>query len=167
MRKQSLILIASLLLLLTLATTTPARALAPTITPIGDVTLEAGDVRVIAISATDPSGGIKFSLLMAPAYVSLHDEGNGEANLKIAPGCDDIGTSSVIVQAVAADNLTKIRAFVCDLATHAGIKDAASFCQVWHMLMKGCIIAATEGNRDAALHAKRAAKVLLANWADR
>ena len=67
---------------------------------------------------------------------------------------------------VATENLAKIRAFVCDLAVRAGIKDAEVFCGIWHMLMKGCIIAATEGNRDAALQAKRAATVLLENWAD-
>jgi hypothetical protein len=30
--------------------------------------------------------------------------------------------------------------------------------------MKGCIIAANEGNRDAAKQAKEAAAVLLTNW---
>jgi hypothetical protein len=38
------------------------------------------------------------------------------------------------------------------------------FCDIWHMLMKGCTIAAAEGNRQAALQAKRAAKVILDNW---
>jgi len=32
------------------------------------------------------------------------------------------------------------------------------------MLMKGCTIAAAERNRQAALQAKRAAKVILDNW---
>jgi AcrR family transcriptional regulator len=68
---------------------------------------------------------------------------------------------------LAIDNQAKVRAFVCDLANRAGIKDAQVFCGIWHMLMNGCIIAATEGNRDAALQAKRAATVLLESWSDR
>jgi len=64
----------------------------------------------------------------------------------------------------AAGHLAKVRAFVCDLATKADIKDVPMFCDIWHMLMKGCTIAAAEGNRQAALQAKRAAKVILDNW---
>jgi AcrR family transcriptional regulator len=71
------------------------------------------------------------------------------------------------LHAVAAENLAKVRAFVCDLANRANIENAQVFCEVWHMLMKGCIIAASEGNRDAALRAKRAATLLLENWAKR
>jgi ABC-type uncharacterized transport system substrate-binding protein len=58
-----------------------------------------------------------------------------------------------------------VRTFVRDLASAAGLKDVPVFCDMWHMLMKGCTIAAGEGNRDAALQAKRAAKVILDNWA--
>ena len=67
----------------------------------------------------------------------------------------------------AAGHLAKVRAFVRDLATKADIKDVPMFCDIWHMLMKGCTIAAAEGNRQAALQAKRAAKVILDNWAER
>jgi AcrR family transcriptional regulator len=66
----------------------------------------------------------------------------------------------------AAGHLAKVRAFVRDLATQADIKDAPVFCDIWHMLMKGCTIAAAEGNRQAALQAKRAAKVVLDHWAE-
>jgi AcrR family transcriptional regulator len=66
----------------------------------------------------------------------------------------------------AAGHLAKVRAFVRDLATQAAVKDVPVFCDVWHMLMKGSTIAAAEGNRDAALQAKRAAKIILDHWAE-
>jgi AcrR family transcriptional regulator len=64
----------------------------------------------------------------------------------------------------AAAHLAKIRGIVRDQAEQAGLKDAEAFAQAWHMLMKGSIVAAGEGNRDAALHAKRAAKLVLDGW---
>jgi AcrR family transcriptional regulator len=66
----------------------------------------------------------------------------------------------------AAGHLAKVRAYVRELATQAGIKDVPTFCEIWHMLMKGCTIAASEGNRQAALQARRAAKVILDHWAE-
>jgi len=66
----------------------------------------------------------------------------------------------------AAGHLAKVRAFVRDLATEAGLADVAAFCDIWHMLMKGATIAAGEGNLQAAAQAKRAAKVILDHWAE-
>jgi AcrR family transcriptional regulator len=71
------------------------------------------------------------------------------------------------LRTLATTNLAKVRAFVFDLAHRAGIRNADVFCEIWHMLMKGCTIAATEGNRDAALQARRAAALLLESWAER
>lgn len=65
----------------------------------------------------------------------------------------------------AAGHLARIRDFVGDLASQAGVMDVPSFCEAWHMLMKGSTIAAAEGNRQAALQAKRAAALILDNWA--
>jgi hypothetical protein len=68
------------------------------------------------------------------------------------------------VHAAAAVQLAKVRAFVRDLAMHARLTDNEAFCDLWHMLMNGAAIAAAEGNRDAAVEAKRAAKILLDRW---
>ncbi|HEX6120059.1 MAG TPA: TetR/AcrR family transcriptional regulator [Dongiaceae bacterium] len=65
----------------------------------------------------------------------------------------------------AADHLAKVRSFLGDLAAEAGLRDAPAFCDIWHMLMKGCVVAAGEGNRDAARQAKRAAQAILGDWA--
>lgn len=66
----------------------------------------------------------------------------------------------------AAGHLVAVRAFIGDLATQAGIPDVPAFCAIWHMLMKGCTIAAAEGNREAAMQARRAAQLILDHWGE-
>jgi AcrR family transcriptional regulator len=61
----------------------------------------------------------------------------------------------------AASYLAGIRGFLEGLARRAGIKDPEPFARQWHILMKGSIVAAGEGDRDAALRAKAVAKLLL------
>jgi AcrR family transcriptional regulator len=62
----------------------------------------------------------------------------------------------------AAAYLARIRSFLEQLAHPAGIKDAESFARQWHILMKGSIVAAGEGDREAAVRAKALARLLLA-----
>jgi AcrR family transcriptional regulator len=57
--------------------------------------------------------------------------------------------------------LAGIRAFLEDLARQAGIADAEGFARQWHILMKGSIVAAAEGDRDAARRARRIGEALL------
>ena len=61
----------------------------------------------------------------------------------------------------AAQYLTRIREFLKQLARGAGIKRAEPFARQWHILMKGSIVAAGEGDRDAARRAKAVAQLLL------
>ncbi len=68
------------------------------------------------------------------------------------------------VRKASADHLAKIRAIVREFADEAGLADPEEFAQAWHMLMKGSIVAAGEGNREAARHAKRAAQLVLNGW---
>ena len=44
------------------------------------------------------------------------------------------------------------------------LRDPERFAQAWHMLMKGSIVSACEGNRNAARDAKRAAGLILDGW---
>jgi hypothetical protein len=74
--------------------------------------------------------------------------------------------SSHPVHRAAAAYLAGIRHFVEGLARQAGIPDAEGFARQWHILMKGAIIAAAEGDHDAAVRAKRVATGFLAH-ADR
>jgi AcrR family transcriptional regulator len=64
----------------------------------------------------------------------------------------------------AAGHLRKIRTIVRDLAQDAGLAEPETFAQVWHMLMKGSIVSACEGNRNAAREAKQAAQLVLDGW---
>ena len=64
----------------------------------------------------------------------------------------------------AALHLAKIRAIVCELAEEANLQEPKKFAQVWHMLTKGSIISAGEGNRRAAREAKFAARLVLKGW---
>jgi AcrR family transcriptional regulator len=61
----------------------------------------------------------------------------------------------------AASHLARIRDFLQELAAQAGIPDPEPFARQWHILMKGSIVAAGEGDRDAALRAQRLATLLL------
>ncbi|MDQ3678755.1 MAG: TetR family transcriptional regulator, partial [Actinomycetota bacterium] len=58
-------------------------------------------------------------------------------------------------------HLANIRAFVCDLAGAAGVDDPQRFAGQWHILMKGSIVAAHEGDRDAAMKAREMGELLL------
>ncbi len=60
-------------------------------------------------------------------------------------------------------HLANIRAFVCDLASAAGVDDPQRFSAQWHILMKGSIVAAHEGDRDAAMKARELGELLLAH----
>lgn len=64
----------------------------------------------------------------------------------------------------AAIHLAKIRAMVRSLAEEANLQDPEKFAQAWHMLMKGSIVSAGEGNRNAAREAKCAARLVLSGW---
>ena len=68
------------------------------------------------------------------------------------------------VRQAAAIHLAKIRAMVCSLAEEANLREPKKFAQAWHMLMKGSIVSAGEGNRNAAREAKCAARLVLSGW---
>jgi AcrR family transcriptional regulator len=68
------------------------------------------------------------------------------------------------VRIAAAIHLAKIRAIVRALAEEAKLREPEKFAQAWHMLMKGSIVSAGEGNRNAARDAKCAAHLVLKGW---
>ena len=68
------------------------------------------------------------------------------------------------VRRAATRHLANIRDILRTLAEEAGLADAARFADAWHMLMKGSIVSAGEGNLQAARTAKRAAKLVLEGW---
>jgi AcrR family transcriptional regulator len=58
-------------------------------------------------------------------------------------------------------HLENIRSMVRDLAEEAGLRDPASFAHSWHILMKGSIVAAAEGDLEAARRARAMARQLI------
>ena len=65
------------------------------------------------------------------------------------------------VRQACVTHLATIRAFVRELATEAGVDDPERFAGQWHILMKGSIVAAHEGDRDAAMKARELGMLLL------
>ena len=58
-------------------------------------------------------------------------------------------------------HLQNIRSIVRRLAEEACLRDPDSFARSWHLLMKGSIVSAAEGDREAAQRAKSMARRLI------
>jgi AcrR family transcriptional regulator len=61
----------------------------------------------------------------------------------------------------SADHLENVRSIVRRFAEEAGLRDAGSFAHSWHILMKGSIVAAAEGDAEAARRAKSMGRRLI------
>ena len=59
-------------------------------------------------------------------------------------------------------HLASIRSVVGRLAEEAALRDPDSFARSWHILMKGSIVSATEGDAEAAQRARSMAQLLIA-----
>ena len=66
------------------------------------------------------------------------------------------------VHQAAVVYLANIRSYLERLAAEAGIRDTDSFARKWHILMKGSIMAAHEGDAAAAKRARELGELLLA-----
>jgi AcrR family transcriptional regulator len=104
-----------------------------------------------------------------PRLLAIFDVFDGWFRERAFEGCSFINvlleskTGSPVHEA-AAVHLAKIRAIVRALAEEANLREPEKFAQAWHMLMKGSIVAACEGNRSAAREAKRAARIIIDGW---
>jgi AcrR family transcriptional regulator len=65
-----------------------------------------------------------------------------------------IGKASVL-------HLANIRAFLTQLATEARLRDPETFAHSWHILMKGSLVAAAEGDQEAARRAQAMGRALI------
>lgn len=104
--------------------------------------------------------------------LAIFDTFDGWFRKKSFEGCSFINVllkskRGSAIRCAATKHLAKIRAIVRDLAEEAGLRDPDEFAQAWHMLMKGAIVTAGEGNRAAAREAKRAARLILVGWGNR
>ena len=110
-------------------------------------------------SATDPKARL----------LAIFDVFDGWFHKKSFEGCSFINVlleskADSPVRRAATVHLAKIRAIVRCLAEEAQLQEPERFAQAWHMLMKGSIVSAGEGNRSAARDAKCAAKLILDGW---
>jgi len=75
----------------------------------------------------------------------------------------EMGPDHPIGQAATA-HLATIRSVVAGLAREAGIVDPEEFARSWHIIMKGSIVQATEGDLGAARRAQALARLLIAHY---
>jgi AcrR family transcriptional regulator len=73
----------------------------------------------------------------------------------------EVGDADNPVRQATVRHLAEIRRFVRDLAAEAGVQDPDGFARQWHMLMKGCIVTAAEGDLEAAARARQLGTLLL------
>lgn len=76
----------------------------------------------------------------------------------------EMGTDHPLGQASLA-HLAQLREMVTRLAVEAGLRDVDSFSWSWHLLMKGSVICAAEGDQDAARRARSMGARLIAEHA--
>jgi AcrR family transcriptional regulator len=76
----------------------------------------------------------------------------------------EVADSEHPVHQASVKHLSAIRAYVADLAEQAGVPadEADGFARQWHILMKGSIVAAAEGDSDAGIRARELGGLLLA-----
>jgi AcrR family transcriptional regulator len=65
------------------------------------------------------------------------------------------------VRGASAEQLARIRAYVAGLAREAGVAAPERLAHKWHILMKGSIVAAGEGDHEAARRAREVAALVL------
>jgi AcrR family transcriptional regulator len=72
---------------------------------------------------------------------------------------NDRGTT---IGQASAEHLANIRSIIRQLASEAELGDPDTFAHSWHILMKGSIVAAGEGDADAAKRAQAMGRLLIA-----
>ena len=86
------------------------------------------------------------------------DDFEGCSFINILLETNDRGTT---IGQASAVHLANIRSIIRDLATEADLRDPDQFAHSWHILMKGSIVAAGEGDRDAAKRAQAMGRLLI------
>jgi AcrR family transcriptional regulator len=113
--------------------------------------------REVERRAGDPAGRLLAIFDVFDAWFQRADfEGCSFINVLL-----EIADPAHALHAASRDYLARIRAYVERLATEAGVADPESFARQWHILMKGSIVAAGEGDREAARRARELGQLLL------
>lgn len=96
---------------------------APTLNPIGDLSSRENQTGDIAISATDPDNpvtSLSYSLSGQPAFASLTDNGDGTANLALAPEPGDRGNYAGVTVTVTDGALSDSETFTITVIDGVG-----------------------------------------------
>lgn len=89
------------------------------------------------------------------------DDFEGCSFINILLEMNDRGTP---IGMASADHLNNIRSIIRSLAEEAGLREPEQFAHSWHILMKGSIVAAGEGDRDAARRAQAMGRLLIEQY---
>ncbi|WP_251343663.1 PKD domain-containing protein [Haloplanus halophilus] len=81
----------------------------PTLAPIGDQSVEAGQSLDVAVTASDDADTPTLSASGLPAFATFTDDGDGTGNLTLDPQSGDAGTYQVTVTATDGAGLTDSR----------------------------------------------------------
>lgn len=110
-------------------------------------------------STDDPEGQLLAIFDGFDEWFQLDDfEGNPFINVLLEMGRDHpLGRAS-------AEHLATVRSFVAAIAAEAGLREPEEFARSFHILMKGSIVQATEGDLDAAKRAKAMAARLIEDF---
>ncbi len=73
----------------------------------------------------------------------------------------ELGDRRNPIAQASADRLANIRSVIRTLAREAGLEQPEAFALSWHILMKGSIVQAAEGDLDAAKRAQSMGRLLL------
>ena len=85
---------------------------APSIDPIGDLTLNEGVTADISLTSSDPDIGDTLTLSVSgPSFITLTDNGDGTGQLDVAPGFTDAGVYPVVVTVTDQGGLTASASF--------------------------------------------------------
>jgi AcrR family transcriptional regulator len=88
------------------------------------------------------------------------DDFEGCSFINVMLELDDAGSP---VRRESVRQLSEIRVLLSGLAEEAGVADVDGFARQWHILMKGCIVAAAEGDQEAGSRARELGALLLAH----
>jgi AcrR family transcriptional regulator len=113
--------------------------------------------REVTIRASDPGEQLLAIFDVFDGWFRTEDfEGCSFINVLL----ETAGAEGPLYEA-SAGQLARIRAFLAGLAREAGVADPERFARKWHILMKGSIVAAGEGDREAARRAREVAALVL------
>lgn len=89
------------------------------------------------------------------------DDFEGCSFINVLLEMNDRGTP---IGMASAEHLMNIRSIIRTLAEEIGLRDSEQFAHSWHILMKGSIVAAGEGDRDAARRAQAMGRLLIEQY---